>query len=277
MAAAAFSADRPLDHERRGCAERQRPRRGRLHPRAKRSRLRGRLRRQLAQHHVELLVGRACKPCLVPRGLERGEIVFGHVDHDLGLASLAIETIGWPSATTWPTSNFTLVTTPSCDARSVVYSRRLRASSSLRASASAVASRRLRVAPRLLLVGRAHRAVVLQRLEALAIRFRLPCLRFGGGELLARRLDGELVIGVVEHRDHVALRAPSGPRRPCGCTPCRRRGTPGRLHSATARSRSSGPCPASCRSGSPPCERREAVRARASTSMRSGRRRRSPR
>ena len=56
-----------------------------------------------------------------------------------GSTSFAIETIGCPSATTWPTSNFTLVTTPSCDARSVVYSRRLRASSSFRASASAVA------------------------------------------------------------------------------------------------------------------------------------------
>ena len=37
-----------------------------------------------------------------------------------GSTSLAIETIGCPSATTWPTSNLTLVTTPSCDARRVV-------------------------------------------------------------------------------------------------------------------------------------------------------------
>src|ERR1700674_5683077 len=38
-----------------------------------------------------------------------------------GSPSFAIETMGCPSATTWPTSNLTLVTTPSCDARSVAY------------------------------------------------------------------------------------------------------------------------------------------------------------
>src|SRR4030095_2888500 len=40
-----------------------------------------------------------------------------------GSPSFAIETTGCPSATTWPTSNFTLVTTPSCGARRTADSR----------------------------------------------------------------------------------------------------------------------------------------------------------
>ena len=66
-------------------------------------------------------------------------------------------------------------------------------------------ARRLRIALRLLLVGRADGAVALQGLQALAVGLRLARLRFGGDELLLRRLHGELVVGVVEHGDDVAL------------------------------------------------------------------------
>ena len=122
-----------------------------------------------------------------------------------GSTSFAIDTTGCPSATTWPTSNFTPVTTPSCDARSVVYSRRLRASSSLRASASATA----RVVCALLCAFSSSEGLTepspFERIQALAIGLRLARLRFGGDQLLLRRLDGELVVGVVEHGDDVAL------------------------------------------------------------------------
>ena len=56
-----------------------------------------------------------------------------------------------------------------------------------------------------LVVGYAYRAVALQRVEPVAIRLGLPRLRRGGDELLPRRVLGQPVIGVVEHRQHVAL------------------------------------------------------------------------
>ena len=66
-------------------------------------------------------------------------------------------------------------------------------------------TRRLGVALRFLVIGRTDRAVRLQRIEAPAIRLRLPCLRLRRRELLLRRLDREPVIGVVEDREDVAL------------------------------------------------------------------------
>ena len=84
-------------------------------------------------------------------------------------------------------------------------SSRLRASSSFRASASAVA----RVVCALLCAFSSSEGLTepsrLQRVEPLAIRLGLPRLRFRGGQLLLRRFLGEPVIGVVEHREHVAL------------------------------------------------------------------------
>ena len=65
--------------------------------------------------------------------------------------------------------------------------------------------RLLRAGLRLLFVGCAHRAVGLQRFQALAVRFGLARLRLGGDELLARGFLGEPVVDVVEHRQHVAL------------------------------------------------------------------------
>ena len=105
-----------------------------------------------------------------------------------GSPSFAIETIGWPSATTWPTSNFTAVTTPSCDARSVVYSSRLRARSSFRASASAVA----RVVCALLCAFSSSEGLtepsIFSASSRLSIRLRLPGLRRRRRRAVAARL-----------------------------------------------------------------------------------------
>src|SRR5262249_21912255 len=55
-----------------------------------------------------------------------------------------------------------------------------------------------------LIVGYAHRAVGLESFEAPAVRFGLAGLRLRRGKLLLRRFHRELVIGVVESREHVA-------------------------------------------------------------------------
>ena len=57
--------DRALDDQRGGRAERQRTRIRRLQAGAEGSRGRCRLRRKLAQHDLECLLGGALKPCLV--------------------------------------------------------------------------------------------------------------------------------------------------------------------------------------------------------------------
>ncbi len=118
---------------------------------------------------------------------------------------MAIETTGWPSATTWPDLE--------AHRRHDAAARRaqdgvLEAVARELELALVGLGRRLRLLRaglRLLFVGCAHRAVGLQRLQALAVRFRLARLRRGGDELLARGFLGEPVVRVVEHRDDVAL------------------------------------------------------------------------
>ena len=58
----------------------------RLQPRAIGARLRCRLRRKLTQSNIEEFVGCARKRGSEVRRLEGGEVVFGHVHDDLGLA-----------------------------------------------------------------------------------------------------------------------------------------------------------------------------------------------
>ena len=122
-----------------------------------------------------------------------------------GSPSAAIETTGWPSATTWPASNFTAVTTPLRDARSTVYLRRLRARSSCFASASAFAAAVCAA------VRARSSSDALTEPSALSASRRLrsdsawrACESRGRLRLL-RGFGGELVIGVVDDREHVAF------------------------------------------------------------------------
>ena len=119
---------------------------------------------------------------------------------------MAIETTGWPSATTWPTS------TRTCGDHAAARCAQHRVLQPVARKLEPAALRPrpcgfrlLRAGLRLLFIGRADRAVDLQRLEALPVRLGLARLRRGGDELLARGFLGEPVIGVVEHGEHIAL------------------------------------------------------------------------
>ncbi len=270
-------ADLPFDDERGGRAQRQRTRRDRLQAGAKGSRLRCRLRRQFPQRDLERLLGRASEPRLVSRRLERRETIFRHVGHDLGLAFVGDRDDRLPFGhdltdldayrgddTALRRAQHRVLQPIACKLEFPLLG-------------LGRCRRRLRTALRLLVVGYAHRAVALQRVEPVAIRLGLARLRRGGDELLARRFLGQPVIGVVEHRQARRPRALSGRRRLCAARPCRRREMPRSLRDAPARCRRSGPFPAPCRSGSRRCARHEALQGAASMSTRTGRRRRSPR
>ena len=82
---------------------------------------------------------------------------------------------------------------------------RLRASSSSRRRGLGRRLRPDRRGSRLLVLGRADRTVADQLLVPPPIRLGLPRRRRGGDRLLPRRFLGEPVIGLVEHREHVAL------------------------------------------------------------------------
>ena len=177
----------------------------RLQAGAKGSRLRRRLRRQFPQHDLERLLGRACEPRLVTRRLEYREVILGHVGHDLGLAFVGdrddrlpfghdlsdLEAHGGDD-TALRRAQHRVLQPIACKLE-------------LPRLGLGRGRSRLRTALRLLVVGYAHRAVALQRVEPVPIRLGLPRLRRGGDELLPRRFLGQPVIGVVEHRQHVAL------------------------------------------------------------------------
>ena len=122
-----------------------------------------------------------------------------------GVPGSAIATTGRPSATTWPTSKRTAVTTPLREARSTVYFRRLRASSSWRACASAAAC--AVCAP---LWARSSSATltepsVFSEPRRLRSDSAWRACATAAVPLLARGLLGEPVVGVVQHGQDVAL------------------------------------------------------------------------
>ena len=205
IAAAGVSADRALDDERGARAERQRARRRGLEAGAERPRRRSRLRRQFPQHDVERLVGRTREHGLVPRRLEGRQLILGHVDDDFRLDLLRDRDDRLPFG-------HDLADLELHAGDDAILRRAQRGVLEAIAREVELArvgfggrTRRLRHALRFLVVGGADRAVGLQRAQPLPIRLRLPCLRLRGGQLLLRGFRRELVIGVVEHRDDVAL------------------------------------------------------------------------
>ena len=194
-----------LDDEPRARAERQRPRRRGLQAGAEGARRRSSLRRELPQHDVERLVGRAREHGLVPRRLECRQLVLGHVDDDLRLDLLRDRDDRLPFG--HDLADLELHTGDHAILRCA--QRRVLQAIAREVELSRVGfgggARRLRAALRFLFVGRADRTVRLQRVQPLPIRLRLPCLRLRCGELLLRGFHRELVIGVIEHGDDVAL------------------------------------------------------------------------
>ena len=116
-----------------------------------------------------------------------------------------MEITSWPAATTCPTSSVTFVTTPPLDARRTVYITWLRASSSLRASASAAA----RAVSNVLCACSSSNSLT----EPSSFS---PCMRCQSDsacrarvirrfQLLAGGFFRESIVGVVEHGEHIAL------------------------------------------------------------------------
>ena len=154
----------------------------------------------------KVCVGRARERRLVARRLERREVILRHVDDDLGLAVVGDRDDRLAFGDDLADLEAHARSRRRCDARSTVYFRRLRASSSFFASASAVA---FAVCAALLCACSSSDALTEPSALRRSRRWRSDsacrACAVGGDELLPRGLLGEPVVGVVEHGDHVAL------------------------------------------------------------------------